>query len=174
MATRAVFGRELRERGCRVLFETSTRCRWASCAHVHDDHASSRGSARLRTNSDSGGDAGTLICEAAGFDVGGTSSAGIATALNLPDWKHLSRDAMLVGIDRITHNVTIPLSPDIEAGFGADAVAETVRRTIDAGAVGINLVDGTNGTASSHIPCEVHAETFQANLAAVANAGCRR
>jgi 2-methylisocitrate lyase-like PEP mutase family enzyme len=54
---------------------------------------------------------------------------------------------MIAAIARIARVVTVPLSADIESGFARDAreVAETVRRVIDAGAVGINLEDAIHG-----------------------------
>jgi len=88
--------------------------------------------------------ASTIVYEAMGFASVGTSSAGVAAALGVPDGEHLSREEMLAVVDRIAHSVTIPVSADVEAGYGGtpEAVAETVRATIDAGAVGVNLEDG--------------------------------
>jgi len=47
----------------------------------------------------------------------------------------------------ITRAVDIPVTADIEAGYGPSAgdVAETVRAAIHAGAVGVNLEDNTHG-----------------------------
>lgn len=88
--------------------------------------------------------ASTILYEAAGFSAVGTSSAGVAAAMGVPDGEHLSREAMLAVVDRIAHSVAIPVSADVEAGYGEtpEAVAETIRATIDAGAVGVNLEDG--------------------------------
>ena len=88
--------------------------------------------------------ASTIVYEAMGFASVGTSSAGVAAALGVPDGEHLSREEMLAVVDRIAHSVAIPVSADVEAGYGGTpgAVAETVRATIDAGAVGVNLEDG--------------------------------
>lgn len=90
--------------------------------------------------------ASALVYEAAGFEAVGTSSAGIAAASGVPDGERLSRDEMLAVVERIARSVAIPVSADIEAGYGdsPEAVAETVRQTIDAGAVGVNLEDGTD------------------------------
>lgn len=116
--------------------------------------------------------ASTIIYEAAGFEAVGTSSAGIAATLGVPDGEILSRDEMLAVVDRIAHSVAIPVSADIEAGYGDTArdVAETVRRTIDAGAVGINLEDGTADSAPGLVPCEKHARTIRAARAAADDA----
>jgi 2-methylisocitrate lyase-like PEP mutase family enzyme len=116
--------------------------------------------------------ASTIVYEAAGFEAVGTSSAGVAASLGVPDGEQLSRDEMLAAIDRIAHSVAIPVSADIEAGYGdsARAVAETVRKTIDAGAVGVNLEDGTDGSETGLVQCERHAETIRAARAAADDA----
>src|SRR5438552_15732254 len=79
----------------------------------------------------------------AGFAALATTSAGIAFSLGYPDGERISRDEMLAAVARITRRIAIPVTADMEAGYGqtADAVAETVRRVIDAGAVGMNLED---------------------------------
>jgi len=89
-------------------------------------------------------DAGSArIFVEAGFPALATTSAGIAFSLGYPDGERISRDEMLAAVGRITRRISIPITADMEAGYGqtADAVAETVRRVIDAGAVGMNLED---------------------------------
>ena len=89
-------------------------------------------------------DAGSArIFVEAGFPALATTSAGIAFSLGYPDGERISRDEMLAAVARITRRIAIPITADMEAGYGqtADAVAETVRRVIDAGAVGMNLED---------------------------------
>jgi len=55
---------------------------------------------------------------------------------------------MLARIASIAASVKIPVSADIEAGYGNEPgdIAETVHGTIDAGAVGINLEDNAHGS----------------------------
>jgi 2-methylisocitrate lyase-like PEP mutase family enzyme len=79
----------------------------------------------------------------AGFTALATTSAGIAFSLGYPDGEKISRDEMLAAVARITRRVSVPITADLEAGYGVapEAVAETVRRAIDAGAVGMNLED---------------------------------
>ncbi|WP_372910814.1 isocitrate lyase/phosphoenolpyruvate mutase family protein [Salinigranum sp.] len=90
--------------------------------------------------------ASALVYESVGFEAVGTSSAGIAAAHGVPDGEHLSREEMLAAVERIARCVAVPVSADIEAGYGdsPEAVAETVRGVIHAGAVGVNLEDGTD------------------------------
>lgn len=108
--------------------------------------------------------ASTIIYEAAGLEAVGTSSAGIAATLGVPDGEHLDRDEMLAAVNRIAHSVGIPVSADIEAGYGdtPDDVAETVQKTIDAGAVGINLEDGTGNSQNPLCDSQRHSEKIRA------------
>lgn len=89
--------------------------------------------------------ASALVYEEAGFEAVGTSSAGVAASLGYPDGEVVPRAAMLSATEHIAQSVTVPVTADIEAGYGdaPDEVAETVSRAIDAGAVGVNLEDGT-------------------------------
>jgi len=89
-------------------------------------------------------DAGSArIFVEAGFAALATTSAGIAFSLGYPDGERISRDEMLAAVARITRRISVPITADMEAGYGQtpDAVAETARRVIDAGAVGMNLED---------------------------------
>jgi 2-methylisocitrate lyase-like PEP mutase family enzyme len=85
------------------------------------------------------------LVEAAGFPAVATTSAGIAWALGYPDGERISRDDMLGVVQRIAAAVRVPVTADMEAGYGRrpeDAWA-TARGVIAAGAIGLNLEDGT-------------------------------
>jgi 2-methylisocitrate lyase-like PEP mutase family enzyme len=89
-------------------------------------------------------DAGSArIFVEAGFPALATTSAGIAFSLGYADGERISRDEMLAAVARITRRVSVPVTADMEAGFGRapDAVAATVRGVLEAGAVGMNLED---------------------------------
>jgi len=93
-------------------------------------------------------DAGSArIFVEAGFTALATTSAGIAFSLGLPDGERISRDEMLAAVARITRRMSVPITADMEAGYGLEphACAETARRVIDAGAVGMNLEDRVEG-----------------------------
>ena len=79
------------------------------------------------------------------FSAIATTSGGVAFAQGYPDGERISRDEMLAVVGAIASRIPVPLSADMEGGYGPapEDVAETVRRTIAAGAVGINIEDGT-------------------------------
>ncbi len=87
--------------------------------------------------------ASVKVFEQAGFPAIGTTSAGIAFANGYPDGQQISRDEMLAQIKRMVAAVDVPVSADIEAGYGPipDDVAATIKGVIEAGAAGINLED---------------------------------
>ena len=83
--------------------------------------------------------ASARIFERAGFQAIGTSSAGIAFSLGYPDGERVSRDEMMEVVARVARAVKVPVTADVEAGYG-DPVA-TARAVWAAGAVGMNLED---------------------------------
>lgn len=85
------------------------------------------------------------IFEEAGASAIATTSAGIAFSLGYPDGQRISRDEMLNVIARIAAKVKIPVTADIEAGYGnrPEDAAQTARAVVEAGAVGLNLEDST-------------------------------
>lgn len=91
-------------------------------------------------------DAGSArIIENAGAKAIATSSAAVAWAHGYPDGEALPAETLLAGVREIVRVVGIPVSADIEAGFAPDAPAAGAftARVIDAGAVGINIEDGS-------------------------------
>jgi 2-methylisocitrate lyase-like PEP mutase family enzyme len=86
------------------------------------------------------------ILERQGYKAIGTSSAGIASVLGYPDGEMMSITENCEMIHRISEAVDIPVSADIESGYGESAgeILQSVRQTILAGAVGINLEDSRN------------------------------
>lgn len=92
-------------------------------------------------------DAGSAkLLAAAGFKAIATTSAGIAFSLGRPDSENaVSRDEMLQAIKNIVQAVDLPVSADLEAGFGSRpaVVAETIQMAIEVGVVGGNIEDFT-------------------------------
>jgi 2-methylisocitrate lyase-like PEP mutase family enzyme len=87
--------------------------------------------------------ASARVIEQAGFSAIATTSAGVAFSLGYPDGQRIGRDEMLAAIRRIAAAVRVPVTADIEAGYGEapESVAETIRGVLDAGAAGVNLED---------------------------------
>jgi 2-methylisocitrate lyase-like PEP mutase family enzyme len=92
--------------------------------------------------------ASARIFEEAGFGAIATTSAGIAFALGYPDGQHISRDEMLEAISRIAAALKVPVTADVEAGYGdrPEDAAQTAVAVIESGAVGVNLEDATGDT----------------------------
>ena len=87
-----------------------------------------------------------LLLEAAGFEALGTTSAGIAYSLGKPDATGaLTIDEAMDETARIAGAVSVPVNADAENGYGEspEAVAECIRRCIEAGAVGAGVEDYT-------------------------------
>ena len=90
-------------------------------------------------------DAGTSVLAAeAGFEAIATTSAGVAWAHGLPDGEVISREDMLNAVAACASAVDIPVTADMETGYGEapETVADTVKLTAEAGAAGLNLEDG--------------------------------
>jgi 2-methylisocitrate lyase-like PEP mutase family enzyme len=88
-----------------------------------------------------------VVFERAGFDAIATTSAGIAYSLGNADGENIALDDLLEVEERIARRIAVPLSVDIERGYGGTvaAVCETVREVIRCGAVGFNIEDGVPG-----------------------------
>ncbi|MFI6015436.1 isocitrate lyase/phosphoenolpyruvate mutase family protein [Streptomyces sp. NPDC051243] len=79
----------------------------------------------------------------AGFPALATPSAGIAASLGYEDGR-TPADEMFAAVARIVRSVDVPVSADIEGGYGI-APKELVERLLEAGAVGCNLEDSEDG-----------------------------
>jgi len=85
------------------------------------------------------------IFEDAGFPAIATTSAGIAFSLGHPDGQRIPREEMMARIGRITRAVHVPVSADVESGYGptAEDAAKTTRELIQMGVIGMNLEDAS-------------------------------
>lgn len=79
-----------------------------------------------------------------GFAAIATTSAAVAWSLGYADGERAPLAEVVAATSRIVRAVALPVTADIEAGYGQTraAVADSVRAIIGAGAVGINLEDG--------------------------------
>ena len=91
-------------------------------------------------------DAGSArLFESLGARAIATTSAGVAWSHGHVDGDALPVAIHVAAVREIVRAVTVPVTADIEGGYDDDPVrvGENVRRFIDAGAVGINLEDGS-------------------------------
>ncbi|MFJ7075990.1 isocitrate lyase/phosphoenolpyruvate mutase family protein [Streptomyces sp. NPDC098781] len=79
----------------------------------------------------------------AGFPALATPSAGVAASLGYQDGRTPAEE-MFAAVERIVRAVDVPVSADIEDGYGI-APKELVERLLATGAVGCNLEDSTDG-----------------------------
>jgi 2-methylisocitrate lyase-like PEP mutase family enzyme len=79
------------------------------------------------------------VAAAPGCRALATASAAVAAAYGYPDQEQIPFELMLAQLARIAAAVDMPVTADLEAGYGDPA--GTVRRAIAAGAVGANLED---------------------------------
>ena len=92
-------------------------------------------------------DAGSArLIESCGADAIATTSSGVAWSLGYPDGNALEPALLGEAVARITRVLSVPLTVDAEAGYASDpaAAAEVVRAIAAAGAVGVNLEDGSD------------------------------
>lgn len=89
--------------------------------------------------------ASAAVIAAAGAPAVATTSAGVAWSLGRPDGDALDRDAAVDAIARIVRVVNVPVTADIESGYGATPkeVEATLAAVAEAGAVGVNIEDTT-------------------------------
>lgn len=112
-------------------------------------------------------DAGSAkLFELAGAKAIATSSAAVAWSLGHADGNHLPVKKLARVVKAIARVVAVPVSADAEGGYADDPakVAENIVKLIDAGAVGINLEDGT-------APHDLHLRKVEAVRAAAVQAG---
>ncbi len=110
--------------------------------------------------------ASARVLEELGYPAIATTSAGVAFALGYPDGQRISRDEMLEVVARIARAVRVPVTADMEAGYGITPkdMAETAKAILAAGAVGLNLEDVTGDTEASHVDIALQAEKILEKL----------
>src|SRR6187551_2268307 len=83
------------------------------------------------------------VFEKLNFKAIATSSAAVAETLGYADGEQMSFEEYMFVVKHIARAVPLPLSVDLESGYGLDAsdVAENILKLSKAGAVGINIED---------------------------------
>ncbi|WOH83178.1 isocitrate lyase/phosphoenolpyruvate mutase family protein [Bradyrhizobium sp. BEA-2-5] len=93
-----------------------------------------------------------------------TSSGAVAAALGYADGENAPLDIVESLVSRMTASVPVPVSIDLEAGYGdtPDAAAHSAARILKAGAIGINIEDGLVGGKRQLVAPEQHAAKIRA------------
>ena len=111
-------------------------------------------------------DAGSArVIEAAGAAAIATTSAGMSWSFGLRDGQKLRREDMIQAVRNIVEAVDIPVTADIEGGYGNGSsadVAETVKALISIGVAGINLEDSPGRDSQALLSPREHAERIRA------------
>jgi 2-methylisocitrate lyase-like PEP mutase family enzyme len=92
-------------------------------------------------------DAGSArLIEASGSKAIATTSMGIAATLGYPDFQTIPFSEMVDAISRIVNKVNLPVTSDIEAGYGKnlDEIITCIEKVIATGIAGINIEDSYN------------------------------
>src|SRR5574341_911408 len=117
--------------------------------------------------------ASAKIVELAGYPAIATSSAAVAWMLGYPDGERIGRDEMAAAVARIARAVAVPVTADMEAGYGTrpEDAAATARAVVPAGAVGMNLEDAADSEGAALLDEARQCERIQAAREAAAAAG---
>ena len=83
------------------------------------------------------------LIEACGYKAIATTSMGIAASLGYPDSQVIKLSEMIHVITGIVNGVQVPVTVDIEAGYGTNLneIIDSVKQIISTGIVGINIED---------------------------------
>lgn len=86
---------------------------------------------------------GARVLQAKGYPAVATASAAISASLGYRDGEKLKRSTLIDLTGRIARSVDVPVTADIEAGYGGTIadLAETINEVIDSGVVGVNIED---------------------------------
>jgi len=86
---------------------------------------------------------GSRLIEACGYKAIATTSMGIAASLGYPDRQVIQLSEMIETISGIVNGVRVPVTADIEAGYGnnLNEIVDSVKRLISTGIVGVNIED---------------------------------
>lgn len=117
--------------------------------------------------------ASARIIEQAGFPALATTSAGVAFAQGYPDGQKIPGDVMIAAVAQIAGAVSVPVTADVEAGYGTkpEDVARTARAVITAGAVGMNFEDAPGDAGRSLVDLTLQVEKIRAIREAADQAG---
>jgi 2-methylisocitrate lyase-like PEP mutase family enzyme len=104
-----------------------------------------------------------------------TSSWAVASALGYADGEDVPLDMVTGLVSRMTAAVSVPISIDLEAGYGGtpEAAAKSVAKILKAGAIGINIEDGLFGGKRQLVSPDQHVAKIKAVRNAAQKLGIR-
>jgi 2-methylisocitrate lyase-like PEP mutase family enzyme len=104
------------------------------------------------------------ILEEVGHPAIATSSAATAFSLGYPDGQSISRREMLDAVARITRAVRVPVTADLESGYGKtpEEIADFTKAMVASGAVGLNFEDVTGDDESTHVELGLQVQKIRA------------
>jgi 2-methylisocitrate lyase-like PEP mutase family enzyme len=108
------------------------------------------------------------LFEEAGFPAIATTSGGVAAALGYPDGEAIPATEMLGAVARIARAVSVPVTADLEAGYGLSP-QDLVAALLETGAVGMNHEDTDHARGTLRAPDEQAAK-----IAEIKEAGLRQ
>jgi 2-methylisocitrate lyase-like PEP mutase family enzyme len=108
--------------------------------------------------------------EAAGFDAVATTSGGVAVDLGFADGEQMPVDEAFAAVARIAEAVDLPVTADIEAGYGL-SMGELAERLVASGASGCNLEDTDHTAGGTLRPMDEQAERVAALREGAARCG---
>jgi len=113
------------------------------------------------------------LLETAGSAAIATTSAGIAFSEGYPDGQKIPRERMLEAVGRICASVALPVTADIEAGYGdsPEQLHRVARGVVEAGAVGVNLEDAAHAAGPPLVDLALQLEKIRAVRQASREAG---
>jgi 2-methylisocitrate lyase-like PEP mutase family enzyme len=111
-----------------------------------------------------------------GFSAVATTSGGVAASLGWPDGEKIPAEEMFAAVARVASAVSVPVTADIEAGYGLPP-EELAERLVRSGAIGCNLED-TDHSGAGLVPVDwqvarllaVKEETWKLGVDIVLNA----
>jgi 2-methylisocitrate lyase-like PEP mutase family enzyme len=108
--------------------------------------------------------ASAAVFARAGAAAMGTTSAGVAWSAGYPDGERMQFADLLRTVANVCRVLQVPVTVDIERGFGADAaeVARNVAAVIEAGGIGINIEDGIDPATNALHPAAIITERIVA------------
>jgi len=110
------------------------------------------------------------LVERAGFPIAATSSAAMLASVGCEDGGSAPPDTVFAAVAQIAAAVRVPVTADIEDGYGLDAT-DLVSRLLGAGAVGCNLEDSDHSHPGGLVDPTSQAQRITAIKAAGRTAG---